>query len=98
MNFIHQGHQKNPQTGGNDRSLGCFKAASLVLMSHALDPFNLAALLFEQQSLTAASRFSQRHDGAGFPAQARYYRDLIPLTAPRPEAGEQYAFEVDLDQ
>ena len=52
-------------------------------------------LLQQQQSLTAVDRFSHAHDEAGGPAQARYYRDLIPLARPRP--GEQYAFEVDLD-
>ena len=30
-----------------------------------------------------------------FPSQARYYRDLIPLS--KPGVGEQYAFAVDLD-
>jgi Fe-S-cluster-containing dehydrogenase component/DMSO reductase anchor subunit len=53
----------------------------------------VAALLREQQDLgTAVERFSRDH---AEPAQARYYRDLIPLARPRP--GEQYAFEVDLD-
>jgi formate dehydrogenase iron-sulfur subunit len=52
-------------------------------------------LLRQQQDLTAVERFSQAHEHADVPAQARYYRDLIPLTAPGPS--EQYAFEVDLD-
>src|SRR6266542_3509386 len=52
-------------------------------------------LLREQQTLTAVDRFSRQHDHGGQPAQARYYRDLIPLGRPRP--GQQYAFEVDLD-
>lgn len=55
----------------------------------------LDQLLEEQQSLTAVERFSDWHAGAHTPAQARYYRNLIPLAAPGP--GEQYAFEVDLD-
>src|SRR6478735_7329844 len=55
----------------------------------------VAALLDTQQTLTAVERFSKQHDEAGLPAQAKYYRDLIPLE--RPKAGEQYAFEVDLD-
>ena len=42
-------------------------------------------------TLTAVDQFA-RADPAG---DERYYRDLIPLTAPGP--GEQYAFEVDLD-
>ena len=52
-------------------------------------------LLAEQQSLTAVERFSRQHEREALPAQARYYRDLIPLT--KPQRGEQYAFAVDLD-
>jgi len=52
-------------------------------------------LLLEQQSLTAVQRFSRKHERGQVPAQARYYRELIPLTKPQP--GEQYAFGVDLD-
>ena len=51
--------------------------------------------LAEQADLTAVERFSQRHEGELVPRQARYYRDLIPLG--RPEPGQQYGFEVDLD-
>ena len=51
--------------------------------------------LAEQADLTAVERFAQRHHAAREPAQARYYRDLVPLTAPGP--GQQYGFEVDLD-
>jgi formate dehydrogenase iron-sulfur subunit len=53
-------------------------------------------LLEEQQRLTAVERFSRKHDEQTLPAQAKYYRDLIPLTLPK--AGQQYAFEVDLDK
>ncbi len=53
-------------------------------------------LLAEQQRLTAVERFAQKHDRDAIPAQAKYYRDLIPLT--KPLAGQQYAFEVDLDK
>ncbi len=53
-------------------------------------------LLAEQQSLTAVERFSAQHDSNGKPDQERYYRDLLPLR--KPAAGEQYAFEVDLDR
>jgi Fe-S-cluster-containing dehydrogenase component/DMSO reductase anchor subunit len=53
-------------------------------------------LIAEQKSLTAAARFARVHEQHALPAQARYYRDLIPLHAPGP--GQQYAFEVDLDQ
>ncbi len=53
-------------------------------------------LLAQQKSLTAVERFAKIHDGDALPAQARYYRDLIPMRAPT--TSEQYAFEVDLDQ
>jgi Fe-S-cluster-containing dehydrogenase component/DMSO reductase anchor subunit len=52
-------------------------------------------LLADQQQLTAIERFARLHEHSEFPAQARYYRDLLPLDKPRP--GEQYAFAVDLD-
>ncbi len=51
--------------------------------------------LADQQRLTAVEKFAQKHAAADGPLQARYYRDLIPLQAPK--AGQQYAFEVDLD-
>ena len=53
-------------------------------------------LLAEQRSLTAVSQFSRWHDEGCVPAQSKYYRDLIPLQ--QPAEGQQYAFEVDLDQ
>ncbi len=53
-------------------------------------------LLAEQRSLTAVARFARAHDRHDLPAQARHYRDLIPLS--EPQAGQQYAFEVDLDK
>jgi len=53
------------------------------------------ALLEEQRRLTAVEQFSRKHEHGELPAHAKYYRDLIPLAAPKP--GEQYAFEVDLD-
>jgi len=51
-------------------------------------------LLAEQQELTAVEKFSRAHDSH----QARHgmYRDLLPATPPA--LGEQYAFEVNLDQ
>ena len=52
-------------------------------------------LLEEQQRLTAVERFARQHERHALPAQARYYRDLIPLE--RPQRGEQYAFAVNLD-
>lgn len=50
--------------------------------------------LAEQATTSAVERFSHAHDGP-VPAQARWYRDLLPATAPGP--GQQYAFAVDLD-
>lgn len=55
----------------------------------------LRALMQESRELTAVERFSREHDELEAPAQAKYYRDLIP--AGPPGAGEQYAFDVDLD-
>ncbi len=52
-------------------------------------------LLAEQNCLTPVSRFAREHDRKGNNL-AGTYRDLIPLSAPGP--GEQYAFEVNLDQ
>jgi len=57
--------------------------------------FLVGALLEEQQRMTTVERFSQRHESANEPLHSAHYRDLIPLSKPRP--GEQYAFEVDLD-
>ncbi len=53
-------------------------------------------LLAEQRDLTAAERFAFKHRSGEIPSQARYYRNLIPLS--KPGVGEQYAFEVNLDQ
>jgi Fe-S-cluster-containing dehydrogenase component/DMSO reductase anchor subunit len=52
--------------------------------------------LSEQSKLTAVQRFSQLHSADALPAQARYYKSLLPLE--RPKAGQQYAFSVDLDR
>ena len=52
-------------------------------------------LLLDQQALTAVERFSQRHAEVSSPIQERFYKELIPLSAPKP--GEQYGFEVDLE-
>lgn len=52
-------------------------------------------LLAQQQSVTAVTRFAGLHEQDALPAQAQYYRDLIPRGAPGD--GQQYAFEVDLD-
>ena len=55
----------------------------------------IASLLADQADLSAVERFAQRHAQATEPSLSPHYRDLVPLTAPRP--GEQYAFAVDLD-
>ena len=55
----------------------------------------LSECLEEQQQLTAVEHFAQLHDQDELPAQASYYRSLIPLSTPGP--GQQYGFEVDLD-
>jgi formate dehydrogenase iron-sulfur subunit len=52
-------------------------------------------LLREQHELTAVEKFARDHASKTLPAQSKYYRDLLPTTLP--EAGEQYAFEVNLD-
>ena len=54
------------------------------------------ALLAEQRGLTAVERFARWHESAKTHAATPAYKQLMPLTSPRP--GEQYAFEVDLDQ
>jgi Fe-S-cluster-containing dehydrogenase component/DMSO reductase anchor subunit len=51
-------------------------------------------LLAEQQELTAVEKFSRAHDSDQ--TRRGLYRDLLPATSPAP--GEQYAFEVNLDQ
>ncbi len=53
-------------------------------------------LLAEQRALTAVERFARAHDRHERPALENHYRRLLPATAPRP--GQQYAFEVNLDQ
>ena len=58
-------------------------------------PTALERALADQQSLTAVERFSRSHDAEALPAQAKYYRELLPASPPGP--GQQYAFEVDLD-
>lgn len=52
--------------------------------------------LRDQRELTAVERFSQQHRTSGRSSHEARYRDLIPLTDPRP--GQQYAFSVDLDR
>ncbi|HRX78666.1 MAG TPA: dimethyl sulfoxide reductase anchor subunit [Pirellulaceae bacterium] len=52
-------------------------------------------LLETQQHTTAVEKFAQLHARDELPLQAKHYRQLLPTS--RPAAGEQYAFEVDLD-
>ena len=59
------------------------------------EPSLLFALLAAQADLTAVEQFARRHDAAEIPETARRYRELIPRSLPG--AGQQYAFEVDLD-
>src|SRR5438477_11659013 len=56
----------------------------------------LAELLAEQGRLdTPVARFSLAHENNEFSSLVTRHSSLIPLS--RPQAGEQYAFEVDLD-
>ncbi len=66
-----------------------------VAVEHSNGPTLLERLLADQQELTAVEQFSQVHNDQAVPAQSRYYSSLIPATAPG--AGQQYAFDVDLD-
>ncbi len=64
-------------------------------------PDFISELLREQKSLTAVERFSSLHDRGALaesaePAQAKYYRRLLPASPPGP--GQQFAFQVDLDK
>ena len=52
------------------------------------------ALLDEQRQLTAVEAFARAHERHELTEP--HYRKLLPVSAPRP--GEQYAFEVNLDQ
>lgn len=52
--------------------------------------------LRQQRDLSAVERFSEAHEAGALPHQAKYYKSLLPASAPA--AGEQYAFEVDLDR
>jgi formate dehydrogenase iron-sulfur subunit len=67
----------------------------------ASGPELVARLLDEQQSLSAADRFSRWHtngdaDSIDALTDSSRYQSLLPATPPSP--GQQYAFEVDLDR
>lgn len=53
-------------------------------------------LLDEQRQLTAVEEFARLHTPSELPAQAKFYRALLPAAPPGP--GQQYAFDVDLDR
>ena len=55
----------------------------------------IEALLHEQQTLSAVEQFSRAQQD-GLPGNAAAYERLLPAKPPRD--GQQYAFEVDLDQ
>lgn len=79
--------------------------ASLIKPESAPIDF-VGQLLAEQSQLTAVEEFSAQHDhltdvqvqpapDENLPAQARYYKALLPTS--QPTSDSQYAFEVDLD-
>lgn len=55
----------------------------------------VAALLADQANLTAVEQFSRFHESSYASPPERRYASLLPASPPR--AGQQYAFEVDLD-
>ncbi len=59
-------------------------------------PFSIVDMLLEeQQQLTAVEVFAQQHAGASKPLAEPQYSRLMPATPPGP--GQQFAFEVNLD-
>lgn len=69
--------------------------ATEVLSRPRTGPDFLEELLRQQRQMTVVERFAREHECEGTPTQSKFYRDLIPLSSPKP--GEQFAFEVDLD-
>jgi Fe-S-cluster-containing dehydrogenase component/DMSO reductase anchor subunit len=69
----------------------CDPAASSSCASGLID-----AMLVEQGDLTAVERFAQFHAGSTTAPRGKYQAPLLPARGPG--AGEQYAFEVDLDR
>ena len=61
--------------------------------------FLIDQLLEKQKDLnyssTAVEEFSNHHSNDAIPSQAKHYEKLIPMN--KPKEGEQYSFEVDLD-
>ena len=85
----------SPPSGSGCSGGGCGSTGATVTLSRDDELTPIDHYLREQQTMTAVERFSSHHDADLLPTQARYYRDLIPLD--RPQAGQQYAFAVDLD-
>ncbi len=57
---------------------------------------NLVKEFEEQEGLTAVEKFAVQHDLRQIPQDQHIYEELIPKKNPGP--GQQYAFEVNLDQ
>src|SRR3954469_3155764 len=75
------------------------KAAESALAQPPAAPKRLPLInhyLRQQQELTAVEGFPQLHDRDELPAQAKYYRSLLPVE--KPKLGQQYGFSVDLDR
>src|SRR5947209_6262811 len=66
-------------------------APSLLFANGLID-----AMLVEQGDLTAVERFAQFHAGSATAPRGKYHAPLLPARGPG--AGQQYAFEVDLDR
>lgn len=64
--------------------------------SLGVEPTLIDSFLEAQRCLTAVERFARRHERRELPVGEVRYRSLLPLSAPG--AGQQFAFEVDLDR
>ncbi len=71
------------------------EASPFMITAEDTDSPLVDRLLSDQHRLTAVERFARAHDRQSTSDHSGQYRDLIPIT--RPQTGEQYAFEVDLD-
>ncbi len=106
MSALPGARARSPVAGGGAASLTLPPPAVCDRRTHlpsrnapSLEVPLLEQLLAEQGRFdTAVARFSQWHDEheAGEPLLAAHYRQLIPLK--KPGRGEQYAFEVKLDE
>lgn len=65
-------------------------------LSIAADMSPIDRLLAEQHRLTPVDRFARTHEAGIHPQATSHYRELIPSS--RPAAGQQFAFEVDIDK